>query len=55
MNEYIVIDNRGEERHVQAARVAEDPSGRVKFYDGSDEIVASFVGTSGFWKAQPEG
>ncbi len=55
MNEYIVIDNRGDERHITAAKVAEDPSGRVKFYDESDEIVGSFVGTSAYWKAQPEG
>jgi hypothetical protein len=50
MNEYIVVDNRGQERHIKASRVTEDPSGRVKFYDESDEIVASFVGTNGFWK-----
>lgn len=53
MNEYIVIDNRGDERHILAAKVAEDQSGRVKFYDESDEIVASFVGTNGYWKVTP--
>lgn len=54
MNEYIVIDNRGEERHISATKVAEDPSGRVKFYDESDEIVASFVGVNSYWKVQPD-
>lgn len=50
MFEYIVIDNRNEERSIFAARVVEDPSGRVKFYDEADEIVGSFIGTNGFWK-----
>lgn len=53
MFKYTVIDNRNEERHVTAARVAEDPSGRVKFYDEADEIVGSFVGTSAYWKDSP--
>lgn len=50
MNTYTVFDGRGGERIVTAASVKEDVSGRVKFYDESGGIVASFVGHGGWFK-----